>query len=108
MKYCKPVVEVLSASLKKRFAGLFIRATPPNLRLTHVTDDNFGSDIYVIAAVLDPSFRMYWLDVDVTGSSTDKEHLRREVTGYLLFFTAKGDAVASVKLVLFVSVFFRT
>jgi len=108
VKYCKPVVEVLSASLKKRFAGLFIRATPPNLRLTHVTDDKFGSDIYVIAAVLDPSFRMHWLDVDVTGSSTDKEHLRREVTGYLLFFTAKADAVASVKLVLFVSVFFRT
>ena len=80
-KYCKPVVEALLASLPDRFSGLLIRATPPQLRHTATTDRNFGSNIYVIAAVLDSAFRLKWLDVDVLGSVMEKDDLRKEVTG---------------------------
>jgi len=85
-KYCKPVVEALLASLLDRFSGLLIRATPPQLRHTETTDRNFGSDIYVIAAVLDPAFRLKWLDVDILGSVMEKNDLRKEVIGQSVFF----------------------
>ena len=68
-----------------RFPGFFIRATPPQLRHTETTDRNFGSDIYVIAAVLDPAFRLKWLDVDILGSVMEKDDLRKEVIGCLLY-----------------------
>jgi len=36
---------------------------------------NFGSHAYIIATVLDSGFHMKWLDIDVTGSSSEKEEL---------------------------------
>ena len=85
VKYCKPVLETLLSSLLRHFSGLFVRATPPQQRCTAISDSNYGSDIYVIAAALDPSFRLQWLDIDVAGSTTEKEDLRREVTGQLVY-----------------------
>ena len=79
VKYCQPVVRALLASLLKRFSGLYNRATPPKLRL-HVPN-KFGNGMYVIAAILDPAFRMQWLEVDVVASQVDKEELHREVVG---------------------------
>ena len=83
-KYCQPVVKALLSSLQKRFSGLIARATPPDKRTRQLTDENFGSDIYVIAAVLDPAFCLQWLNVDVEESTREKEALRREIIGTLV------------------------
>jgi hypothetical protein len=83
-KYCQPVVKALLTSLLKRFDGLFLKAMPPRARKHPLTDDKFGSDIYFISAVLDPSFCFQWLYADVQGSERDKEELRREITGMLI------------------------
>jgi hypothetical protein len=57
-KYCQPVVKALLTSLFDRFSDLFNRTTSPSIRRSLLSDDHFGSDVYVIATVLDPTFRM--------------------------------------------------
>jgi hypothetical protein len=83
-KYCQPVVKALLSSLQTRFSGMFNKATPPRCRTlipNHPNDDKFGSDIYFIATILDPKFRLCWLNVDVQGSAREKNDLKQEVIG---------------------------
>lgn len=80
-KYCQPVVKALLSSLQTRFAGLFNKATPPRRRTSIPNEGKFGNDIYFIATVLDPKFRLCWLHVDVEGSARDKNDLKQEIVG---------------------------
>lgn len=83
-RLCRLLTRALRASLKRRFAGIFV-----GLRMAedHGLDLPFGHDIYMLGAMLDPQFGMNWVEMDVrtSGSATTiqntKKELQKSLTG---------------------------
>ena len=67
------------------------------MRTRPLDDDKFGSDIYFIAPVLDPSFHFHWLEADVAGYESDKEDLCREVKGMKVPYLNVVNCVLTIK-----------
>lgn len=73
------LAKTLLQSLHSRFSGMFQTLgieQPGNSR----DGKGFSSDIYLLAAVLDPSFAYHWLQ-DLPLSQAEKESLRFRITG---------------------------
>ena len=65
-RFCRPMVVALHSSMQKRFRGIFSNC---GMMAAEATDGNqivpFCEKIYFIAAVLDPTYMLDWVDVDV-------------------------------------------
>jgi len=82
LKYCGPMCFALLASMKKRFEGMLQRVEVPVTRqVADISSLPFGSDIYIISAVLDPKFKLRWIDHEVKLTSSEKEELCQKVKG---------------------------
>jgi hypothetical protein len=55
--FCAKLVEQLQSSIEKRFAGIINRLNQENVE----ENDPFNDPLYFMAAVLDPSFKFYWI-----------------------------------------------
>jgi len=53
-----------------------------SLQRSNIGSLPFGSDIYILAAFLDPKFKLRWIDLEVKLSSIETEELRQNVKGY--------------------------
>ena len=82
VKYCNPICFALLASLSSRFDRLLQRVqVTKEHRVSDVSSLPFGSDAYIISTVLDPKFRLKWIDNELDLDAEGKEDLRRELTG---------------------------
>ena len=63
--YLKSLTTALKAALKTRFSGIFSNFSPAMVQ--PACDLPFGDTLYLAAAVLDPSFRVAFIDHDVLG-----------------------------------------
>ncbi|CAF3382037.1 unnamed protein product [Rotaria sp. Silwood2] len=57
LSYCSKLVEQLQLSIEKRFIGIINRLNQVNVQ----ENDPFNDSLYFMAAVLDPSFKFYWI-----------------------------------------------
>ena len=79
LSFCKTLVQQLEESLRKRFSGIIGR-----LNLINVTDHkNYGDPLYFMAAVLDPSFRFYWMR-DLRLPVQQENRLKQNILGLIL------------------------
>lgn len=67
-RFCKPLVVALDGSLRRRFKGIFI-----NCDMEIASDDRapYHEKVYLIAAVLDPQYKLHWVDADVVVNEDD-------------------------------------
>lgn len=74
------LVRALQKSLQIRFKGMFV-----NVRMDDssdlAVDLPFGDTIYMISALLDPSFCFFWLEQDVQGSDEVKSEVKEMIIG---------------------------
>lgn len=79
-KYLKGVITALQASLHRRYLGIFtnfgMSSEPEELVNIHP----FGDAVYLLAAVVDPSFALHWM-VDVNVSDGAKDRIRTKLKG---------------------------
>jgi hypothetical protein len=79
LSICKKLVQQLEESLRKRFSGIINR-----LNLIDVTDyKNYGDPLYFMAAVLDPSFRFYWME-DLKLPVQQENRLKQNIIGLII------------------------
>ena len=57
VSYCSKFIQQLHDSIKNRFSGIMDRLSLVNVD----SNANFGDPLYFIAAVLDPSFKFFWI-----------------------------------------------
>ena len=82
LKYCSPVCTALLASVCRRFDGMLQRVQVAKVhRVPDVSNQPFGSDIYIISTFFDPRFQLRWIDNELKLEDEQKEDLRKEVIG---------------------------
>ena len=87
LKYCIPVCKALLGSLHNRFDGMLQRVQVPKAqRTTDINNLSFGSDICIISTFFDPKFRLCWIDNELKLNDEEKEDLRKEIIGRLLYY----------------------
>ena len=59
-KWCRAIVTSLHQSLKRRFLGIFVNCSL--LEGKGNGSQPFDESLYVIATILDPLYRMVWID----------------------------------------------
>ena len=79
-KYLKSLTTALKQSLRKRYRGVFTNVGMEGANDGLGNAHNFGETVYLLAAVLDPTFAQHWL-VDVYISSEEKEALCSKIKG---------------------------
>lgn len=75
-----PTVRTLHESLRRRFLGLFQRLRIVLMEEGESQNDAFGSFVYPMASVLDPSYGFLWLE-DHPGSPDVKQQMKDEIIG---------------------------
>ena len=80
-RHLLPLVKALQKSLQHRFQGIFV-----NARMDQETDKPagelpFGDPVYMMAALLDPSFCLFWLEHDVLAPDDVKCDVKEMVIG---------------------------
>jgi hypothetical protein len=78
--YLGKLVAELKQSLETRFMGVFVNVRMLTSQMP-VSELSFGHVLYIIAAVLNPAFGLYWIDNDVLVDNDSKEQLQRYVKG---------------------------
>ncbi|XP_041741521.1 uncharacterized protein LOC121573526 [Coregonus clupeaformis] len=90
-RHLDSLVKALQQSLKRRFHGVFV-----NVRMEHsdeqATKLPFGDNVYIMAALLDPTFCLFWLDHDVLIPHEDKAELKESLID-LVFAEARKVTV---------------
>ena len=72
--FCKKFVEKLQSSIESRFSGIVKRLH----QMAVLEDDPFNDPLYFMAAVLDPSFKFYWirdLNLPINTENRLKQHI---------------------------------
>ena len=82
-KYLKSLTTALKQSLRKQYRGVFSNVGMEGANDGLGNAQNFGETVYLLAAVLDPTFAQHWL-VDVYISSEEKEVLCSKIKGTVL------------------------
>nr|CAB3267851.1 Zbed4 protein [Phallusia mammillata] len=85
-KHLKVMITELQTSIRKRFHGIFTNLTLCNDSPTLIEIGNhfpFGDPIYILAAVIDPSFGFQWM-VDLNLAESQKETLRCKIKDMIL------------------------
>jgi len=92
--FCTKLVQQLESSIEKRFAGIVNR-----LNQLHIEEnDPFNDPVYFISAVLDPSFKFFWLR-DLKLPANIENRLKQDVIQLILDEINKDSKVSSTKLV---------
>ena len=65
--------------------GLFVNVRMLTSQIP-VSELPFGDALYIVAAVLNPSFGLYWIDNDVLVDDNSKEQLKAYVRGMVIYF----------------------
>jgi len=78
------VVRALHKALRRRFRGLFQRLRIVPLGDDEPLDGSFGSMLYPVASLLDPSYGLVWLEEDHPGSPDTKQALKEMIIGIFL------------------------
>lgn len=81
LTHLMPMRKTLLNSLKKRFAGVFACVRMPYECTTK--DIPYSNDLYSIAAFLDPSFKLYWIDADALVEEDTKTLVKTALKGWL-------------------------
>jgi hypothetical protein len=102
IKLCASFADALLQSLVKRFNAVFRRVgmyIPKKKKsreeesedgeseevdtsaVPEVEQREYGLDIYLLSTVLDPRFKLEWINTDVVASAATKEKLTNNVTG---------------------------
>jgi len=79
-RYLMSLVKELQKSLQLRFSGVFINIgmqEPPRVFQAAPFDD----EVYLVAALLDPTFAMMWVDNDVLNENEKTAALKRSLKG---------------------------
>lgn len=84
-RYLGKLTAELKRSLEKRFMGLFVNVRMLTSQIP-VSELPFGDALYIVAAVLNPSFGLYWIDNDVLVDDNSKEQLQVYVKGMVIYF----------------------
>lgn len=77
-KLCRLLTRALRASLKRRFAGIFVGL---GMAEDEGLDLPFSHDVYMQGAMLDPQFGLNWVELDVRTSGNAKKELQKSLTG---------------------------
>lgn len=85
------LVKALQKSLQIRFEGMFV-----NVRMDDssdlAVDLPFGDTVYMMSALLDPSFCFFWLEQDVQGPDEVKSEVKEIIIGrYCIHSLAKSQ-----------------
>ena len=81
-RFCKSLVSALHTSLRKRFKGIFV-----NCEMERSLEDHdlmpYHQKLYLIGAVLDPQYKLLWVDADVVtdGEENGKDKLKESLKG---------------------------
>ena len=80
-----PLVTELQKSLQQRFSGVFVNVgmqEPPKvLPGSQEIVTPFSDKVYLVAALLDPTFAMMWVENDVLIETDKKVVLKRSLKG---------------------------
>ena len=80
LKFCNNICNALLASMTKRFDGMLQRMeVPVTQQVADIDGLPFGSEIYILAALLDGKFKLRWIDHEVMLSSRETEKLCKKV-----------------------------
>ncbi len=79
-RHLRSLVRALQQSLQRHFRGVFV-----NVKMDHsdeaATQLPFSNKIYMLAALLDPSFCLFWLDQDVLCPDEFKDEVKNNLIG---------------------------
>lgn len=82
--HLKPMVAALRTSLRIRFRGIFASVNMTELDEEELRDKDkvpFSNDIYVVAAFLDPGFKLYWVEEDALLDQATKDVVTTNIIG---------------------------
>ena len=78
------LVKALQMSIKRRFQGIFVNVKMDNSHEL-AADLPFGDTVYVMSALLDPSFCLFWLEQDVLAPDEVKSDVKEMIIGRYYF-----------------------
>lgn len=83
VRYLNGLVRALKKSLWKRFQGIFVTVhmMESSQDCTEATELPFSDPVYLMSAVLDPSFCMLWAEHDVLKTEDVKEKVKKRAKG---------------------------
>jgi hypothetical protein len=90
--FCNKLVQQLQSSMEARFTGILNRLN----QLDVEENDPFYDPVYFMAAVLDPSFKFYWLR-DLKLSANKENRLKQNIIQLILDEINKDLKVLSTK-----------
>jgi hypothetical protein len=93
LQFCNKLVQQLESSIEKRFAGITNRLNQLNVQ----ENDPFNDPVYFMAAVLDPSFKFYWLR-DMKLPANTENRLKQIIIQLILDEISKDTTASSVIL----------
>ncbi|KAK7896570.1 hypothetical protein WMY93_021895 [Mugilogobius chulae] len=89
-RYLVNLVKTLQVSLRQRFQGIFV-----NVKMDHTPENTeplpFGNAVYMMSALLDPSFCFFWLEQDVHAPDEAKNQVKQMIMDLILAETCKGS-----------------
>jgi hypothetical protein len=88
--FCNKLVQQLESSLEKRFSGIINRLNQSVIE----SKDPFNDPVYFMAAVLDPSFKFYWLR-DLKLPVNDENRLKQSIVQLILDEISKDSTTLS-------------
>jgi hypothetical protein len=81
-RYLMSMIKALQKSLKLRFSGLFVNVGMARRE----PDAPFSEKVYQLSSLLDPTFGLMWVDIDVLVEEEAKTNLKISLKGLLLHF----------------------
>lgn len=101
-RYLMPMIKALQKSLKHRFTGVFINArlmpkpkpscqTQTQQSAKPDAEEPFSDKVYLLSALLDPTFAMMWIDTDVLVEEKEKASLKVSLKGILITVLGNHD-----------------
>ncbi|CAF3358442.1 unnamed protein product [Rotaria sp. Silwood2] len=93
LSYCNKLVQQLKLSIEARFAGIINRLN----QLDVEKNDPFNDPVYFMAAVLDPSFKFFWLR-DLKLSPNMENRLKQNIIQLILDEVNKNLKLSPTKL----------
>lgn len=79
LSFCSKLVEQLQSSIEKRFSGIIHRLNLINVEI----NEPFSDALYFVAAVLDPSFKFFWMN-DLKLSPNVERRLKQNIVQLIL------------------------
>jgi len=92
VSYCSKLIEQLDGSIKKRFSSIMDRLSLVNVD----SNANFDDPLYFITAVLDPSFKFFWIR-DLQLSAQVENHLKNHIIELIVNEISKDSRTSTAE-----------